>query len=361
MKVKDFLDIIECLTPSGLALDWDNSGLQAGDPMAKVNKAALALDPTLETIKQAIDSECQLLVTHHPLIFKATKCLNFQDPVTAPVCLALSKGLSVISAHYNWDNAGVADELADLLELKERRILCPEPQKLLKVVIFVPSSHQEIVRQAVFQTGAGVVGAYADCYFKSSGLGGFHVPPNAAPFCGEPGSSCETPEERLEMILAPGLRNAVDRAVRSSHPYEEPAFEFHDVTVTGKGVGLIGVWEKQEPRKKLYEILGDQGLWAGPEPGPVTKLALLPGSGGGAVLTAKAAGAELLVTGDVNHHQAILANSVSLPVYSAGHFETERPGVRRLAREIAAAIERRGGKISLSVLEESPPLRRLPG
>jgi dinuclear metal center YbgI/SA1388 family protein len=363
MKVKDFLDIIECLAPSGLALDWDNSGLQVGDPLTKVRHAALALDPTSINIRQALELDCQLLITHHPLIFKPIKSLNFSNPVTYPVCLAMSKDLAVISAHTNWDATGVSHELADILKLTNRRPLSGHGRRLLKLVVFVPTSHEDVVRQAIFETGAGTIGNYDNCFFKATGQGGFKVPLGANPFCGQPGSECTTPESRLEIILSPDLRDAVDAVVRSVHPYEEPAFEFYEVTTTGPGLGMLGNWEPpllgRQAEELLMETIGSNGLWAGPVVGQVRTLALLPGSGGDFILNAKKAGADLLVTGDVNHHQALLASEIGLPVFSVGHFETERPSLYRLARELTKQVNQLGGEVKLTVLPETSPFRRI--
>jgi dinuclear metal center YbgI/SA1388 family protein len=361
VKVKDFLDIIECLAPSGLALDWDNPGLQVGDPSAKVERAALALDPSLANIRLALDLDCQLLVTHHPLIFKPVKRLSFSDPATATACLALSGGLAVISAHTNWDAVGVAQELADLLELENRRPLEGHCRRFLKLVVFVPESHEEKVRRAVHATGAGTIGGYDGCFFWAQGRGGFKSPPEAQPFLGQPGAEHVTPEARLEIVLPPQLRDEATMAVLATHPYEEPALEFHEIAVPGPGFGLIGSWDppRQDAAGFLQGLLGPNGLWAGPEPGPVSTVALMPGSGGGYVEAAHAQGAQILVTGDVGHHQALMASEIGLTVFSAGHFETERPSLARLARELAREVASAGGGTELTILDEIPPFRRI--
>jgi putative NIF3 family GTP cyclohydrolase 1 type 2 len=185
----------------------------------------------------------------------------------------------------------------------------------------------------------------------------------AKPYSGQPGSHHTTPEVRLEIILPSNLRDKADLAVRASHPYEEPAFEFYEITATGAGFGLVGRWNParngQETIAFLTKILGLNGLWAGPEVGTVAAVALMPGSGGDYLTAAKKAGADLLVTGDVNHHQALLAQEISLPVFSAGHFETERPSIPRLARELQKHMERLAEGVKLTILEENPPFRRM--
>jgi putative NIF3 family GTP cyclohydrolase 1 type 2 len=357
--VEDFLRILEEIAPPRLALDWDNPGLQVGDPKAEVRRAALALDPSSEAVDRALADGCQLLIAHHPLIFKAPKSITPSDPHTRALWRAAAGGLAVACAHTNWDAVGVALELASVLGLKPLRPLEDRPEPLAKLVAFTPESHAPEVRQAAFGAGAGVIGDYPDCFFQAPGLGGFQVPTWGRPFSGTPGRAHETAETRLEIILPRRLKAAVGQAVRAAHPYEEPALEFYDLEAPGRGFGLLGVWDPPlAPGAMPLDRLGGGALWAGPPPGPVSLVALMPGSGGEYVAMAARAGADLLITGDVGHHQAILAAEAGLPVLSAGHFQTERPGVARLGREIRLRLERRGLAAELTVLDERPPLRR---
>ena len=363
MLVKDFLEILESLAPRRLALEWDNSGLQVGDPGAEVRRAALALDPSTSAIRRAISEDCQLLITHHPLIFRPIKSLNPSDPAVKPVFEAAKAGLAVACAHTNWDAAGVSLELAERLKLKPLRPLEDHPEPLSKIVAFVPKEQARNVRQAAFEAGAGVIGDYPECFFQAPGVGGFKVPAWGRPFSGTPGESHQTPEERLEVIVPRSLAARAAAAAKAAHPYEEPAIEIYDLSVPGRGFGLLGLWEPAMEPVELLELLGrifgDAVLWAGPEPGKTSLVALMPGSGGDCVSRAAAAGAQLLITGDVGHHHALLAAEADLPVLSAGHFQTERPGLERLAREIALKLERAELEAELEVLAEEPPLRRL--
>jgi putative NIF3 family GTP cyclohydrolase 1 type 2 len=262
MKVKDVLEILDYIAPFRLAADWDNSGFQVGDPNAEVERLALSLDPTLDNLKKAHQLNCPLLVTHHPLIFKPLKRLDAQNPHTATAYWALANGVSIISAHTNWDAIGVAEALADLLELKDRRPIEQCKQNFLKLVVFVPQSHIKAVRDAIFNIGAGTIGDYKECYFQVSGQGGFTVPLDGKPFCGQPGEPHQTEEVRVEVIIPTKLKGSADRAVRSAHPYEEPAFEFYPIETTGPGFGLIANWDPPRlAREYLAKILGPDGRW----------------------------------------------------------------------------------------------------
>ncbi|MDR2367853.1 MAG: Nif3-like dinuclear metal center hexameric protein [Deltaproteobacteria bacterium] len=362
MIVRDFLDIIESLAPKDLALEWDNSGLQVGDPSAPVRRVALALDATSDVILQATKAKCQLLITHHPLIFKPVKRLTPNDPRTRPAFLAIAGGLAVISAHTNWDMVDVAQRLAEVMGLVDCRPLCLAGRNMLKLVVFVPGSHEEKVRRAAFAAGAGRIGNYPDCFFKAHGLGGFKVPLDGKPFLGEPGKEEIANEARLEIILPPEKRDEVAHAVKAAHPYEEPAFEFYGVTSTVPGLGAVGRWEKPLAPRELGAFLSERlktpGLWGGAPPqGEVARVATLPGSGGGDfILEAKGAGADLYVTGEISHHDSLLAREVNLPVFLAGHFESEYPSLSRLAETITSAAAKLG-RITVTVLGESPSIR----
>jgi dinuclear metal center YbgI/SA1388 family protein len=357
MKVRDFLDIIESLAPSGLALDWDNPGLQVGDPMAQVKRAGFALDPSSDTVCQAIKHQCQLLVTHHPLIFKPVKRLSFSDPITLPACLALAGNLSVISAHTNWDAAYVAKSLALAMGLTALEPLAEGERRLSKLVVFVPESHEEKVRQAVFAAGGGSVGDYVHCFYKGLGQGGFKAPLGGKPFVGKPGQEAQVTESRLEIILPPERAQAATAAVRASHPYEEPAFEFYPVTAPSPGFGVVGHWEKPLAGKSLAKLMREKvspnGLWGGAiKAGQVSRVAVMPGSGGDFVLASKKAEADLYVTGEINHHHSLLAREIGLPVFMAGHFESEYPSLLAMAR-IVKKESRKLGQAEVIVLKET--------
>jgi putative NIF3 family GTP cyclohydrolase 1 type 2 len=256
MLVGDVLSALDRLAPLALALEWDNSGLQVGDPGAPVEKIALALDPTMSAVEAALAAGCRLLVTHHPMIFKPLKRLDASDPEAAAVMRAVSGGLAVISVHTNWDAVGVARALADVLDLRDLRPLEDRPLRWAKLIVFVPADHVEKVLEAAFASGAGKIGDYDHCHFGTFGKGGFRVPAHGSPFIGRPGQRSLIDEVRLEVILPTALKGAVERAVKAVHPYEEPAVEFIDVDTVAHGFGLVGRWRPpRRPEAFLAERL----------------------------------------------------------------------------------------------------------
>jgi dinuclear metal center YbgI/SA1388 family protein len=361
MKAGGILKIIDGFAPFSLALDWDNSGLQCGDPDKPVSRCAVSLDPTPAVVEEALGAGADLLVAHHPLIFKPLKSLAAGAPQTRALVAAVKADLPVISAHTNWDAAGMCRALADALELKVTGFLEPVPADLLKIVCFVPPGSFREVSEALFEAGAGQIGSYSRCSFRSDGLGGFLPPPDGAPYVGEAGIYTETQEQRLEAILPGTLKERCADAVRASHPYEEPAFEFHRVEAPGSfGFGASCAWDRpRDPLPWIASKLGAANLvTSGPVPGSCSRLALLPGSGGSYLPLAKAAGCEILVTGDLTHHQALLSEELGVGVVSAGHLETEAPGCERLMREMARRAE---GVDFFMIRSESPmPVWRAP-
>ncbi|MDR2199707.1 MAG: Nif3-like dinuclear metal center hexameric protein [Deltaproteobacteria bacterium] len=334
MNVSDILQVLDKIAPFALALDWDNSGLQTGDPDAPVKWAAVSLDPSLESVKAALDGGAQLLITHHPLIFSPLKSLNTGDPRAAALLAAIKGGLAVVAFHTNYDAAVMSLALAERLELRPEGFLEAAPLNLLKLVVLVPEDVSQKVMDAVFAAGAGDLGDYSQCSFSSPGVGSFLPGDDALPYAGEPGIFTRCRELRIEALLPPSRREAVTKALRRAHPYEEPAFEFYPATLSGRyGFGLVGSWnEPRDPAAFVRERLGLEHLpLAWNAPGEVTRAALLPGSGGAYLEAAKKAGAEILVTGELGHHRALEALDLGLGVLSAGHFETENPGMESLA------------------------------
>jgi len=357
MLVSDIVKIIHRAAPPDLALEWDNCGLQAGSLKGEVTRVGLALDATFSTVAQALAGGCQLLLTHHPLLFKPIRSLDIDSDTGSLINTALSGGLTIFAAHTNWDSAakGVAATLGGLLELENRRPLEPAGRDFLKLVVFVPAGYENVMRRALFEAGAGGIGEYDHCWFGASGQGGFRVPENGAPFLGCIGEETRARESRLEMVVPLHLADRAAGAVLKTHPYEEPAFEFHPAKIYGRnvGAGLLGEWNP--PRELFAELrrIGHAYKWAGPEPGLVSRVALLPGSGGGYLGLAHSQGAEVLICGDAGYHQALEAQSLGITLVDMGHFETEWPGVRRLAGVLEAEFKRLEAGVECLVLDQS--------
>ena len=358
--MRDLVKIIHRVAPPDLAADWDNSGLQIGSSDQRINKIGLALDVTPQTLDLALKTKCDLLLAHHPLLFKPIKNVIFDREPGSLIKTAIAGGLAVISAHTNWDSAsrGVARALADLLELRDCRPLETALREFYKLVVFVPAGYESPVREALFKAGAGRIGDYDKCWFSASGEGGYRAPEQGRPFIGQKGDEARTRESRIEVVMPGHLTEAAAEAVLKHHPYEEPAFEFHPVKIYGRdqGLGLIGRWAApRDVLQELKRVTGASGFkWAGPRLEQAERVALLPGSGGSFVRLAHGLGAQVLITGDIDYHEALEADGLGLTVVDLGHFESEWPGVLRLARVLREEFERENINVECEVLKQSP-------
>lgn len=349
-KTADIVGIINKIAPIALAEAWDNPGLQIGDPAAEVTRIMVALDPTPDVIDSALKASCQLLVTHHPLIFKPLKSLSTSTPHGALIQKAIKGGVSILSMHTNYDIAsgGLNDLLASKIGLSscvplKVTAVC----ELVKLVVFVPVDQLEQLRSALFPYAAAQ-GNYRDCSFAAGGVGTFTPLEGAESFTGTTGVLATVREERLEMLI---LRTHLPRAVKAllaAHPYEEPAFDIYPLLNEGEklGLGRIGRLPETltlaEYAGLLRKILSAPALrYVGDPAARISKVALCSGSGASLLRDAARSGADMLVTGDVKYHEARDAEDLGLALIDAGHFSTEiimvHEIMERLGRELARA------------------------
>lgn len=346
-KISDLIGIINKIAPPRLAEEWDNPGLQVGNPTAPVERILVALDPTPAAIRTAIESSCQLLLTHHPLIFKPLKRISAGDPTGSLVFQAIRNDLAVFSLHTNYDIAagGLNDVLAALLGLAETRPLkMTSEEELVKLAVFVPKGHEEGVMTALFRFGTPV-GAYDECSFRGEGTGTFRPLAGAKPFIGQVGTRESVAESRLEVLLRKADLAAAVKALCAAHPYEEPAFDCYPLLNRGETLGLgrigrladavsLGAFAslvKERLKATSLRIVGDPDR-------PVRKVALCSGSGASLLREASWQGADVLVTGDVKYHEARDAEALGVALVDAGHFATERIMAEAVADRLRSAL-----------------------
>lgn len=361
--VGDILAGLEQLAPPALAESWDNIGLLVGDAGRPVTGVLTALDATPAVLAGAADCGAELLVTHHPLIFSRLTRL-VEDGASASLALHLVReGRSLIAAHTNLDAApeGLNARVAALLGVREARPLAPaDAHPLLKLVTYVPETHAEAVRAAICRAGAGWIGHYRDCTFGAPGTGTFRPEMGAHPFVGEPGVLEHVAEVRLETVAPRPAAGRIVAALLEAHPYEEPAFDLLPLENAWPGAGPGRVGRLDAPTTagdfadQVRAVLQAGTVQiAGDARQPVRTVALCTGAGGDLLPQALRAGADLFLTGEVKHHQALQARQLGIAVLAAGHFATERPAVPLLAEYLRAQFP------SLRVTEarEDDPLR----
>ena len=351
-----------------MAEDWDNVGLQAGDPSAELRKVLVVLDPSEQALEVAASSGAQAVVSHHPLIFHPLKNLIPFDATGRVLFRAVREGIAVLCAHTNLDRGrnGLNDWLAARLGLAEVRPLAGRGEgELYKLVVFVPTGYEGPVAEALYAAGAGRVGDYDRCSFRSQGTGTFRPGSQTDPFLGEEGKDESVREVRLETILPKeALRRTVDRMLRA-HPYEEVAYDLIPLANPRLDIGLgrVGRLDREttlaEFAARVKGALGTESLRIVGDPaGRVKKVAVCGGSGASLLGEAQSWGADVLVTGDVKYHEARRAESRGLALIDAGHFATERLMVQGLAQ--ALREEARNRALDLEFIEwegEEDPFR----
>ena len=345
-RIQDLVGLIHKLYAPELAEDWDNVGLQVGDPGRPLDRVMVALDPGLEAVEAARDAGAQALVTHHPLLFKPVKRLTPDDAVGKVLWTAVRDDVAIISAHTNLDCAvdGLNSWLAQKMGVEQAVPLQAVAGDYLKLVVFVPVGHEDAVADALFSAGGGQIGAYDQCSFRSSGEGTFRPGPGTQPYIGTVGQREKAEEVRLETIIPKRKLLRVLEKMQKVHPYEEVAYDLLPLhnQVPGAGLGRIGRLAQQaslgEFAARVKESLGcDHLRLIGADQMPVRKVALCGGSGAFLLQTAHRQGADVLVTGDVKYHEARQAEELGIALIDAGHFATEQLMIEQVTQSLQAA------------------------
>ncbi len=336
MKLKELCSWLESEVPLSFQEDYDNSGLQTGDPERDIKSALISFEINDAVLEEAIAGGFDLVITHHPLIFKGLRNLTPSSSSGRLVIKAVKNDLAVYSMHTNLDAAGngVSFVLAGLLGLSQRTVLTPFSNRLLKLVTFVPEAYASKVREAVFNAGAGATGKYDMTSFSSAGQGSFRAGSDAKPFTGTIGSIHHENEIRFETILPSHLRSKVVPALLASHPYEEVAFDLIPLAndYNAAGMGCIGKLESSLNERDflvlISRILGSESLrYSAPTGRMINRVAVCGGSGSSLIPDAIAARADAFVTGDIRYHNFADAGN-NLLVVDAGHYETEKFAVQ---------------------------------
>ncbi|HVZ55522.1 MAG TPA: Nif3-like dinuclear metal center hexameric protein [Chitinophagaceae bacterium] len=339
MKMQDIIGVLETLAPPGLQEAYDNAGLLVGDPGQPCTGVLVSLDTTEAVIREAVDRGCNLVVSHHPLIFRGLKRISASDATGRTLLAAIRQGVAVYAIHTNLDNVleGVNGRIARQLGLQSVGVLEPKHEVLRKLVTYVPPAHAESVREALFRAGAGQVGAYSECSFGVTGVGTFKAGPGTQPFVGQEGLRHSEPEERIEVIFPAPIQGRVIRSLREAHPYEEVAYDLVPLANTYSGIGSGVVGDLPVGREEadflgwLKERFGVPLVRHSPLLGQaIRRVAVCGGAGSFLISSAIAAGAQAFVTADLKYHDFFLADG-RLVLADVGHFESEQYTIDLLA------------------------------
>lgn len=341
-KISDVIAVMEQWAPSLIAESWDNPGLAVGEPRHQADRVILTLDVTDQTLKTAREMKADLIISHHPSLFKPLSTLSGNSLPSRIIRQAIKYDIALFSAHTNLDQAphGVSMSLAETLGLTDIVFLAPGNCELLKFVTFVPSGHTNRVRQAAANAGAGVIGDYTQCSFSVAGTGTFIPGNESSPYTGEKGFLSETAEDRLEMIVPKHCSNSVICAVREAHPYEEMAYDLYPLSMKDVSFGYGAAGNLNPPLEPetfigmVKESLMVESLLVSKGTGRnIKRVAVMGGSGSDFIKKSIDAGADAFITGEMGHHDYI-EHGESIMLVDASHRGTELPVLEAAKRRL---------------------------
>jgi dinuclear metal center YbgI/SA1388 family protein len=323
------ISLLESFAPKKLAVEGDPIGLQVGSLNKPVHKVMIALDVLESVVDEAIQEEIDLIIAHHPLLYRPLKKIDTAAPQGRVIEKLIKNDITVYAAHTNLDvtASGVNDWLSSALQLQQTEVLSPTyEEQIIKLSVFVPSTHAEAVRQAIGNAGAGHIGNYSNCTFSSNGMGTFMPLEGTNPYLGEKDKLEKAEEVKIESILPLKLQHQVISAMKKAHPYEEVAYDLLPLLNKGSelGIGKIGLLEKEmnieefvEHVKKAFAIKNVRVIKGHDH--SIKKVAVVGGDGNKYIFPAARKGADVLVTGDIYYHNAHDAQAEGLTIVDAGH------------------------------------------
>jgi dinuclear metal center YbgI/SA1388 family protein len=332
MKLREITAFFERLAPLMYQESYDNSGLQVGDHAMEVTGALVTLDITGEVIDEAIRKQVNLVIGHHPVIFGGLKSITGKNMAERVVQKAIKNDIAIYVAHTNLDviRQGVSNKICEVIGLTNTRILEPASDMLKKLVVFVPSGHAEKVRQALFSSGAGVIGNYDSCSYNTAGEGTFRGGEDTNPFVGEQGKLHFEPEVRIETIFPEHVKGRVITAMLQAHPYEEVAYDIYPLEnkFTEIGMGMTGELETPMDETEFLGLLRERfhtgvirhSALLGKK---IRKVAVCGGAGSTLLRKAISDKADIFVSGDFKYHQFFDAEG-KIIIADIGHFESEQ-------------------------------------
>ena len=360
VKIKDIANALEMFAPLPLQDDFDNAGLQIGLTDAEVAGVLLCLDVTEAVVDEAIASGCNLIISHHPVIFKPLKRITGSNYVERCIIKALANGIAIYSAHTNLDNApgGVNYRIAEILGLQNVRILLPKEDSLLKLAVYVPASHTDAVRDALFAAGCGEIGNYGSCSYNVEGFGTFKANEGCNPFCGNIGELHRESETRIETIMPSYIKGRVIKALLNAHPYEEPAYDIYPVKNSwdAVGTGVIGELPAERDEIGFLQEIKEKFAVGSVRHTPllgrkIKRVALCGGAGGSFAGAAMASGADVYITGEARYHDLFNYTGKMLMAV-IGHYESEQYTMDIFAEIINGQFP--GVKVAKTTVDTNP-------
>lgn len=333
MKLNNLVKKIENKYPLNLAYNWDNVGLIVGDFDNDIKRILVTLEANESIIEEAIENKIDLIVTHHPFIFKKINKINTKDLKGRLIHKLIKNDIALYSMHTNFDIAidGLNDYFMEIMGFQNTKILdVTHSDTLYKIAVYVPVSHEIIVREALGEAGAGYLGNYSHCTFNTQGIGTFKPEDDANPFIGTVGEIESVKEVKIETIVPSKLlQKTIDNMIKS-HPYEEVAYDVYKLENKGESMGL-GRYVSLNDKISLQDLCEEIKLKlnmdhirvVGELDTKIKKVAVVTGAGSDMVSLAKSKNCDVIITGDVKYHEAQDALDMSMCIIDCGHFDTE--------------------------------------
>lgn len=332
-RLSQLIHALEAIAPPALQAPYDNSGLLVGEPNAIVTGVLVTLDCIETTVEEAVETGCNVIVAHHPIIFGGLKSLTGKTYVERTVIAAIRAKVAIYAIHTNLDSVlaqGVNGRIAQKLGLQDVTVLQPHPGTLSKLAVYTPRDATEAVAHAMFDAGAGRVGNYDRASFRTPGEGTFRPQEGASPAIGRIGDLERLAEDRLEVLVPRVLAKAVLAAAKTAHPYEEMAYDLYNVEATHPDFGMGAVGTLPQPMRYaewldyLCDAMDIEGLRVTEATGEhIERVALCGGSGSSLLKAAIGAGAQAFVTADFKYHEFFDADN-RIVICDIGHYESER-------------------------------------
>ena len=358
MTITQVIKYIESIAPACYQESYDNSGVLVGKPEAELKKGLICLDVTQAVMEEAINTGCNLIISHHPLIFNPLKKIIGGNLCENLIIQAIKNDVVIYAVHTNLDNVlcGVNQRFAEKLALKNTRILQPTQHNLYKLITYIPVKYAEAVRNALFEAGAGEIGNYKSCSYNAEGYGTFQANDHANPFVGKKNEVHQEKEIRTEVIFPVHLKRQIINALTENHPYEEPAFDLVPLANTNQtvGAGMIGELETAMNEQDFLQFLKKQlqlsCLKHGKLSGKIVKtVALCGGSGGFLIPEAIKQKADIFISSELKHNHFI-DSAEAILLTDIGHFESEIQ-TKYLLYEI---LIKKFSTFAVSLKEENP-------
>lgn len=332
MKIGAIIQELENFAPPQLQESYDNAKLITGSKNWECTGALLVLDSTEAIIDEAIEQNCNLVIAHHPIVFSGLKSLNGKNYIERTIIKAIKNDVAIYACHTNLDNVslGVNRKIGEMIGLKNLSILAPKNNLLKKLFTYVPLNAVELVKDALFEAGAGRIGNYSECSFTVKGEGTFKGNEFSNPVIGEKGSRHMENEAKLEVLFPAYLQSKIVAALKKAHPYEEVAYEIFTTDNKHQEIGSGMVGELEEPMlaadflKHLKSVMKTDCIrYTDLVHKEIKKVAFCGGAGSFLLENAKRSGAQIFITGDYKYHQFFDADG-EIIIADIGHYESEQ-------------------------------------